>query len=77
LVFAKGGKVKASAKTLDTDKPLSFEGTYRAEGDKLTVTSHVPGQKGRAETVKIKSLTDKEIVFEDVDGTTSTFKRIK
>ena len=71
--FTKDGKLKMSIKL--GDKTETIEGTYKVDGDNLKVTLKGPGGKNQEETMKIKSLTDKEFVTVDDEKKTDTFKK--
>jgi uncharacterized protein (TIGR03066 family) len=74
--FTKDGKLKLTVK--DGDKVvLSAEGTYKIDGDSLTVKLKDPNGKDHEETMKVKSLTDKELVTFDDNKKTDTFKKTK
>ena len=51
-------------------------GTYKVDGDKLTMTAK-KGGKDDTETDTIKSLTDDELVIVDPKGKEAKFKRMK
>ncbi len=79
------GKVRGSFSfgTGDDKKEFKFEGTYKVEGDKLSVTvkGGKDGDKERTQTSTITKLTDTdlEVVGEGKDGKDETraFKRVK
>lgn len=78
LEFTKDGKLKisfkAQAKGQKTAQTFNAEGTYKVEGDKLSI---VLGQKGkeRKETMTIKTLTDQKLVTVDPKGEEVEFKK--
>ena len=67
--FLKGGKLKGSMKMGDESK--SFTGTYKLDGDTLTMFN-APGAEGpflaKGSVTKIKTLTDKMLVLEQKLG---------
>jgi uncharacterized protein (TIGR03066 family) len=71
--FTKNGKMKLNIKA--GGRTISLEGTYKVDGDKLTTTGKGPDGKEKTVTVKIKKLTDKELVIEDEKGKTEEFKK--
>ena len=75
--FTKDGKLKATLRAPGTDKPLTIEGTYKVEADKLTITTKGADGKETTETVKIKELTDKKLVAEDDKGRILELKKVK
>jgi uncharacterized protein (TIGR03066 family) len=72
--FSKDGKLKVHAKV--GDKEINIDGTYKVEGDKLTVTLTFEG-KTIMETNKIKKLTEQQLIVEDEKGKVEEFKRIE
>jgi uncharacterized protein (TIGR03066 family) len=57
---------------------LEFGGTYKVEGDKLTVKLQVPGGKdANEETDTIQSLTDDKLVLIDKDKKENEFTKKK
>jgi uncharacterized protein (TIGR03066 family) len=70
--FTKDGKVKATVNL--GGKDLTMEGTYKVDGDKLTVTMKM-GQMEKSDTDKIKTLNDTTLVIENSKGQTEEFKR--
>jgi uncharacterized protein (TIGR03066 family) len=73
--FSKDGKLKLTVK--EGDKLVSVEGTYKVDGDSLTVKLKDTNGKNHEETMKLKSLTDKELVTFDDNKKTDTFKKTK
>jgi uncharacterized protein (TIGR03066 family) len=71
--FTKDGKVTV---TIKTEKELKREGTYKVDGNKLTVTMTVNG-KEQVRTRTITKLTDMELVSSDEKGKEATLVRIK
>lgn len=51
---------------------MSFEGTYKVDGDKLTMTIF-----GSSTTVKIKSVSGSQLVLVSEDGEAETFTKAK
>jgi uncharacterized protein (TIGR03066 family) len=72
LEFTKDGKLKMMAKL--KDQTLSMEGTYKIDGDKMSVTLKL-GDKEKTEALTIKTLTDKVLVTVDSKGQADEFKR--
>lgn len=70
--FTKDGKMKVTMKA--GDKTVLAEGTYEVEGMSIKTTQK-QGAKEVKETLKIKSLTDKELVTLDEKGMTDEFKK--
>ena len=70
--FTKDGKMIVTMKV--DDKPVKVEGTYAVEGDSIKSNLKV-NDKEMKETVKIKKLTDKELVTLDEKGKTDEFKK--
>jgi uncharacterized protein (TIGR03066 family) len=75
IEFAKDGKVKVTTKA--GDLVLNLEGTYKVEGDKLTVTIKPPNEKEQTDTVTITKLTDKVLIIKDEKGKIDEFKKKK
>jgi uncharacterized protein (TIGR03066 family) len=73
LEFTRDGKIKLSA-TLD-GKAVNLEGTYAVDGDKLTVTWKVTGDKDLKDTETITKLTETELVTRDDKGKIEEFKK--
>lgn len=72
IEFTKDGKLKIAIKV--EGKTITADGTYTVDGDKLTTVLKDEG-KEKKETVKIKKLTDKELVTEDSKGMVDEFKK--
>jgi uncharacterized protein (TIGR03066 family) len=72
--FEAGGKMTLNVS--DTGKDLLVPGTYKLEGDKLTVEMKL-GDKDVKETLLIKKLTDSELVTEDSKKQVETLRRKK
>jgi uncharacterized protein (TIGR03066 family) len=76
--FTKAGKIKVTIK--GEDKTETHEGTYKLDGDTITVTATREG-KERTHSMTIKKLTDKELVLADPKDTegkkTVEFKKKK
>jgi uncharacterized protein (TIGR03066 family) len=70
--FTKDGKLKLVIK--EKDKALTVEGAYEVKGDGFKLTMK-DGDKEHTETLKVKKLTDKELVVEDEKGKKDTFKK--
>jgi uncharacterized protein (TIGR03066 family) len=75
IEFTRDGKLKVKTKV--GDQTLTMEGTYKLEGDKLTVTLITPDEKDKevTDTVTITKLTDKELITKDQKGKVDEFKR--
>lgn len=69
--FGKDGKVKVTVK----GRPKPLEGTYKVEGDKLSITMKKPDGKDETQTETITTLTDTKLVTKDDKGKTSEFKK--
>jgi uncharacterized protein (TIGR03066 family) len=76
LEFARDGKLKLTVKGPD-EKPITLEGTFEANGNQLKVTTKGPDGKDQTEAMKIRTLTDKELVLLDDKGKADAFKRKK
>jgi uncharacterized protein (TIGR03066 family) len=83
LLFSKDGKLKITisvpVKSKDnkkTSQTVTIEGTYRVEGDKLTIALK-QGAKESKETMTIKNLTDKKLVTVDSRGKEDEFEKTK
>lgn len=63
--FTKDGKVKITHKV--DDKDMTFEGTYKLDGDKFVVTVKI-GEEEHTNTINITKLTDTELHTKDKDG---------
>lgn len=76
IEFTKDGNVKLNFRTLK-GKDMAEEGTYKVEGDKLTLKVH-PGNKKKTteKVVTIDKLTDDEFVHTE-DTKTTSFARVK
>ena len=73
--FTKDNKVSI---TLDFNgKEFKMEGTYKVDGDKITVKLKTPDGKDEEDTDTIKSLTDDMIVLVDKKGKETEFKKKK
>lgn len=58
-------------------KEIKLEGTYKVDGDKLTVKLSLPGGKDNEDTDTIKTLTDDKLVLVDKSNKTNEFARKK
>jgi uncharacterized protein (TIGR03066 family) len=78
LEFTKDGKMKMN-RVEDKQKHLVYEAKYKIEGDKEDKLPYESITEGvdKKETLKIKKLTEKELLFEDDDGIVEEFKRLK
>jgi len=78
LEFTKEGKM-IMRRVEGKEKTLVYEAKYKVEGekeDKLPYESITEGVD-KKETLKIKKMTEDEMVFEDDDGIVEEFKRVK
>jgi uncharacterized protein (TIGR03066 family) len=77
IEFTRDGKLKVKTKV--GDQTLTMEGTYKLEGDKLTVTLMTPDEKEKevTDTVTITKLTDKDLITKDQKGKVDQFKKKK
>ena len=74
LEFTDKGKFSVS---FDMDgKPMTIEGTYKVDGNKVEVTMSFNGKEVK-ETHTVTKLTDDEMVSKDSKGKEETMKRIK
>jgi uncharacterized protein (TIGR03066 family) len=73
--FTKDNKLSISATDKDGNK-LDFTGTYKVEGDKLTVTIAFAGKED-SDTDTIKMLTDEKLVLVDKDKKETEFVKKK
>ena len=58
----------------EAGRDFRVPGTYKLEGDKLSVEMKVADKEVK-ETLTVKNLTDSELVTEDSKGKTETLKR--
>lgn len=72
--FTKDGKLKITEKM--GDKEMTFEGTYKVEGDKFTVKIKI-GDDEHTNTITITKISDKEMTTKDKDGNVVEVKRKK
>ena len=63
--FTKDGKLKVTHKV--GDKDMTFEGTYKLDGDKFVVTVKIEAEE-HTNTITIVKLTDTELHTKDKDG---------
>jgi uncharacterized protein (TIGR03066 family) len=73
--FTKDNKVTITFKF--NDKDFTLHGTYKVDGDKLTVKVSVEGGKDNEDTDTIKTLTDDMLVLIDKDKKENEFKKKK
>jgi uncharacterized protein (TIGR03066 family) len=78
LEFKKDGKMIMND-IQGKEKTLVYEAKYKVEGDKEDKLPYESITEGidKKETLKIKKLTEDEMVFEDDDGIVEEFKRVK
>jgi uncharacterized protein (TIGR03066 family) len=82
--FTADGKIKATGKDQD-GKPVTMEGAYTVDGDKIITVLHGPdgkplkGPDGKEmkQTLTITKLTDTELVTKDEMGKTDELKKKK
>ena len=67
------GNLRVTMSGKHEDQPQTYNGTYRLEGDTLKVDLKEPANDEF--THKIKRLDRQELVTEDEDGESNTFKR--
>jgi len=73
--FTKDNKVTI---TFDANgKEVKLEGTYKVDGEKLTVKLALPGGKDNEDTDTIKMLTDEKLVLIDKDKKENEFTKKK
>ena len=73
--FTKDNKVTI---TFDANgKEVKLEGTYKVDGEKLTVKLPLPGGKDNEDTDTIKMLTDEKLVLIDKDKKENEFTKKK
>ncbi len=73
--FTRDAKIKIKTKVLD--ETLEISGTYKLEGDKVTVLIKAPDDDESIDTLTITKLTDKELIFKDQKGKIDRLKRKK
>jgi uncharacterized protein (TIGR03066 family) len=78
LEFTKDGKM-LMRQVQGREKSLIYEAKYKVEGDKEDQMPYESITEGidKKETLTIKTLTDKELVFEDPEGIVEEFRRLK
>ncbi len=74
IEFTKDGKLTVTGDL--GGKELKIEGTYKLDGNKLTLAMKFMDQEIK-ETVTITKLTDEEMEGEDTKGKKESFKRLK
>lgn len=74
LEFTKDGKLHVAVDAKGKD--LKFDGTYKLEADKLSIKVNFGGKEAER-SMKVKKLTDDELVTEDEKGKSETLKRVK
>jgi uncharacterized protein (TIGR03066 family) len=74
IEFTKDGKLFVTADV--AGKAEKLEGTYKLDGNKLTVGLKVGGSD-QTETMTVTKLTDDELVTEDSKGKKETLKKVK
>lgn len=74
--FTKDNKVNISVTDKD-GKEDKYSGTYRVEGDKLTVKLLTPGEAEKEDTDTIQTLTDEKFLLVDKDKKEIEFARKK
>jgi uncharacterized protein (TIGR03066 family) len=73
MEFTKDGKLVLKFEI--NGKEIKMEGTYKVDGDKVTVSMKTPDGKEDVETDTIKELTDSKFVVTDPKGKEVEFKR--
>jgi uncharacterized protein (TIGR03066 family) len=73
--FTKDNKMSITFKV--DAKEEKIEGTYKVDGDKLTVKMSFPGGKDNEDTDTIQSLTDDKLVLVDKDKKTNELTKKK
>ena|SRR5579871_5523623 len=74
MEFAKEGKLKLSVK--DGDKETQLEGTYKVDGNEVTITIRL-GEQEKKLVLTIKKISEDDLRFEDKDGKSAELKRKK
>ena len=74
--FTKDNKVMIAGVDIG-GKEFKVDGTYKVDGDKLTVKLKAPGVEETEDTDTIKTLTDDTIVLIDKKGKETEFKKKK
>jgi uncharacterized protein (TIGR03066 family) len=72
LEFTRDGRLKVTVTV--GQRTIKADGTYRVEGDKLTITTR-QGGKDTTQHVRIKALADKKLVTQNERGEVDEFKR--
>lgn len=75
IEFTKDGKVKVI--TPVGDQKVNIDGTYKMEGNKVTITLQTPDGKETTDTLTITKLTTKELITKDSKGQSDEFKKKK
>lgn len=75
IEFKKDNKIAISIEL--NGKKVDLEGTYKVDGDKLSVKISFMGMESPEETDTIKSLSDEELVTVDKEKKETTFKKKK
>ena len=75
IEFKKDNKIAISVEL--NGKKVDLEGTYKVDGDKLTVKISFMGMESPEDTDTIKTLTDEELVTVDKEKKETTFKKKK
>jgi uncharacterized protein (TIGR03066 family) len=74
--FTKDNKVNVSVTDKD-GKESKYGGTYKVEGDKLTVKLMIPGEPEKEDTDTIQALTDDKFLLVDKDKKEIEFAKKK
>jgi uncharacterized protein (TIGR03066 family) len=74
VTFAKDGKMKVTHKV--EDKDMTFEGTYKVDGDKFMIVLKI-GDNEEKLTITIKKISDTELVTANAEGKVVEFKKKK
>jgi uncharacterized protein (TIGR03066 family) len=75
IEFTKDGKLKINIE--DNGKKIALDGSYEIDGESLKTVLKGPGGKEHKETLKIKKLTEKELITEDEKAKEDEFKRVE
>lgn len=75
MEFTKDEKIKVNAEF--NGQKINSDGTYKLDGNKLTLKMTVEGRPEINATIKVLKLNDKEMVTQEGDKKEETLKRIK
>jgi uncharacterized protein (TIGR03066 family) len=74
--FTKDNKVTVAV-TAGNGKEDKYTGTYKVDGDKLTVKLTIPGETDQEDTDTIQTLTDEKLLLIDKDKKETEFAKKK